>query len=117
MNGEIYLVPTIKSVIPWYLYILETRYKHLYTGITTNWQRRFNEHNSNSSKCAKALKSKGPLTIKYCIELADRRTAMQAEIWLKKQHRSRKEAIVNLQIELPFDYIVVEIQKSVVPES
>ena len=100
-------MPSIKTVAPWYLYVIETKYKHLYTGITTNWQRRFNEHSSSSAKSAKALKGKGPLTIVYCIKLADRRTAMQAEIWLKKQQKSRKLAIINLQFELPFEYKLV----------
>lgn len=93
-----------KPATPWYLYIIETKYQHLYTGISTDWQRRFNEHNTNSPKCAKALKGKGPLTIKYCIKLADRRTAMQAEIWLKKQQRPQKLAIINQKCELPFKH-------------
>lgn len=101
-------MPSIKSVAPWYLYVIETKYKHLYTGITTDWQRRFIEHSSSSAKSAKALKGKGPLTIVYCIKLTDRRTAMQAEIWLKKQQKSRKQAIVNLQSELPFEHTLVE---------
>lgn len=101
---------TIKSVQPWYLYIIETKYKHLYTGITTDWQRRFDEHKSNSVKSAKALKGKGPLTLEFCIQFADRRTAMQAEIWLKKQHKTRKLAIIAQQFELPFDHQQVNFQ-------
>lgn len=102
-------MPTIQAVVPWYLYIVETKYKHLYTGITTDWQRRFNEHNSNSPKCAKALKGKGPLTIRYCIKLADRRTAMQAEIWLKKQRKSQKLAIIEERAPLPYEHEILEL--------
>lgn len=102
-------MPTEQSAIPWYLYIIETKYQHLYTGISTNWQRRFSEHNTNSPKCAKALKGKGPLTIKYCVKLADRRTAMQAEIWLKKQQRPQKLAIIHHTFELPFQHTIVSL--------
>ena len=100
-------MPTLKSVAPWYLYVIETKYKHLYTGITTDWQRRFNEHKDSSAKTAKALKGKGPLVIKLCIKLKDRRSAMQAEIWLKKQNKSRKLAIINNTSELPFEHSLV----------
>lgn len=92
---------------PWFLYVLETKYKHLYTGISLNWQRRLEEHSSNSLKCAKALKGKGPLTLKYCIELPDRRTAMQAELWLKKQSKSSKVAIITQRTALPFTHSLI----------
>lgn len=102
-------MPTEKPATPWYLYVIETKYQHLYTGISTDWQRRFTEHNTSSPKCAKALKGKGPLTIKYCIQLVDRRTAMQAELWLKKQQRPQKLAVINQQCKLPFKHTVVEL--------
>ena len=100
-------MPTKKSVAPWYLYVVKTKYQHLYTGITLDWKRRFDEHNSNSAKCAKALKGKGPLSLLYCIKLPNRRTAMQAEIWLKKQSKTKKLDIVTHNIQLPFEHIIV----------
>lgn len=99
---------TKKSVAPWYLYIVETKYQHLYTGITLDWKRRFEEHNTNSPKCAKALKGKGPLLLQYCVLLPDRRTAMQAEIWLKKQSRPKKLALIKKTSSLPFTHKIVE---------
>ncbi|MFT6267853.1 MAG: putative endonuclease [Alphaproteobacteria bacterium] len=98
---------TIKNQKSWYLYVLETKYKHLYTGISLDWQRRFEEHSSNSPKCAKALKGKGPLTLQYCIELPDQRTAMQAEIWLKKQSKASKLAIIAHKKDLPFTHSII----------
>ncbi len=90
--------------------MIETKYQQIYTGITLDWQRRFEEHCSSSNKCAKALKGKGPLTLKYCINLADRRTAMQAEIWIKKQSKAKKQQIIQQKLPLPFEYSIVEHQ-------
>ena len=94
--------------ISWFLYVIETKYKHLYTGISLDWQRRFEEHSRDSPKCAKALKGKGPLSLQYCIELPDQRTAMQAEIWFKKQSKANKLAIINQAKNLPFVHSIIK---------
>jgi putative endonuclease len=101
-------VKTPKNQNSWFLYVIETKYKHLYTGISLDWQRRFEEHISNSPKCAKALKGKGPLSLQYCIELPDQRTAMQAEIWLKKQSKANKLAIITQAKDLPFVHSIIK---------
>ena len=91
-----------KSATPWYLYIIETKYQAWYTGITTDWQRRFEEHASNSLKSAKALKGKGPLTLKFCVQLSDHSSALKAEIWLKKQSKLNKRKIISHVRPIPF---------------
>lgn len=101
-------MPQQKSVTPWFLYVIETKYQHLYTGITLDWQRRFNEHKSNSAKSAKALKGKGPLTLRFCVQFEDRTSAMQCEIWLKKQNRKTKINIIEKRLTLPFSYAHVD---------
>ncbi|WP_137503459.1 GIY-YIG nuclease family protein, partial [Escherichia coli] len=45
---------------PWFLYLIRTAYNKLYTGITTDVERRHKEH--HSGKGANALRGKGELT-------------------------------------------------------
>lgn len=100
-----------KSIPHWYLYIIETRYKHLYTGISTDWQRRYQEHQHEPKKAAKALRGKGPLQIKYCVELSGHSSALKAEIWLKKQSKATKLRIINADLALPFEHTKIDFQK------
>lgn len=93
-----------KSPKQWYLYVIETKNKHFYTGISTNWQRRFQEHCSNSVKSAKALRGKGPLILKYCIQLQDHSSALKAEYWLKQQSKLSKAKIIDGKVDLPFEH-------------
>lgn len=102
---------TEKSATAWYLYMIENKYKHLYTGISTDWQRRFQEHTANSKKTAKALKGKGPLHLLFCVKLIDHHSALQAEIWVKKQTRKTKLAIIAKQVELPFQHTLISASK------
>jgi putative endonuclease len=99
-----------KPTKPWYLYIIETKYQTWYTGITTDWQRRYEEHASNSVKSAKALKGKGPLTLIFCIQLDDHSSALKAEIWLKKQSKANKHEVVNKILKIPFHHKTVNIK-------
>ncbi len=96
-----------KSARPWFLYIIETKHDQLYTGVTLDWQRRFEEHNTGSVKCAKALRGKGPLTLRFCAKLNCQKSAMQAEIWMKKQVRIKKLQIINGKTALPYTHTVV----------
>lgn len=47
----------------WFLYVIRCKHGKLYTGITTDVERRFAEHTSNDKKCAKSLRGKTPLTL------------------------------------------------------
>ncbi len=49
---------------PWYLYLIRTADNALYTGITTDVQRRYKQH--QSGKGAKALRGKGELDVGIC---------------------------------------------------
>lgn len=79
----------------WYLYIVENKFGHFYTGISNDIKRRFAEHQSGGSKCAKALKGKGPLRLVYSIQIESHTKALQAEIWVKKQTRQRKSQLID----------------------
>ncbi|MGJ8680250.1 GIY-YIG nuclease family protein [Paraglaciecola sp.] len=80
------------------MYIIENRLGHYYTGICTDVQRRFQEHNSSGPKCAKALKGKGPLTLKFVSQVDDHSQALKSEIWIKKQSKTNKVKLVKNQL-------------------
>jgi len=79
----------------WYLYIIENKYSHYYTGICTDIKRRFEEHQASGVKCAKALKGKGPLTLKFKTLVGSHSEALKAEIWVKKLSKANKIKLLN----------------------
>jgi putative endonuclease len=78
----------------WYLYIIENKLGHYYTGISTDINRRFNEHQSGGKKCAKALKGKTPLSLKYCVGVKNQSDALKAELWVKSLSRQNKNKLI-----------------------
>lgn len=79
----------------WYIYIVENKLSQYYTGICTSIERRFAEHQSSGPKCAKALKGKGPLTLKFSCEVNSHSEALKFEIWIKKLNKANKIKLVN----------------------
>ena len=73
----------------YFVYILECNDNTLYTGITTNIQKRLDEHN-NSSKGAKYTKSRRPVTLVYQEPSENRSTASKREYNIKKLTRKQK---------------------------
>ena len=94
----------------WFVYIIENRLGHFYTGICTDINRRFNEHNSNGNKCAKALKGKGPLRLLYCCQLADHSSALKMEIWIKKLTKADKTRLLHNELHYPLPYQPVSVE-------
>lgn len=94
----------IKTPTDWFLYLIRNKNQHLYTGISNNWQRRYFEHAEQGAKCAKALRGKAPLEIVFCAALANKNEALRAEVWVKKQSRKTKLAIIENTAGLPFDH-------------
>ena len=74
----------------WYLYIVENRLGHLYTGITTNPQRRIKQHNGLLAGGAKALKGKAPIVYKVLFEIGCRTRAAQLEYEVKQLSGAQK---------------------------
>lgn len=87
--------PKGKTVTPWYIYIVENKLSQYYTGICTDIERRFNEHQSSGPKCAKALKGKGPLVMKLWCIVDNHSEALKIEIWIKKLSKANKIELVN----------------------
>ncbi len=84
----------------WILYMIRARDQSLYTGITTDPERRLIEHNCSAetgSKGAKALRGKGPLKLVYQAEIGDRSEAQKMEYKVKQLSKAQKEALVSKQ--------------------
>ncbi len=84
----------IEQASTWYLYLIRCANGHLYTGITTDVARRFNEHQSSSPKAAKYLRGKGPLTLMYQEQVGTHSDALKREIAVKKLSRAQKLALI-----------------------
>jgi putative endonuclease len=87
--------PHGKAVTQWYIYIVENKLSQYYTGICTNIARRFEEHQSSGPKCAKALKGKGPLELKFRCTAESHSEALKLELWIKKLSKANKIKLVN----------------------
>lgn len=72
----------------WKLYILRCGDGSLYTGISTDVERRLDEH--RSGKGAKYTRSRGPLELVYCEECVDKSTALKRECEIKALSRAEK---------------------------
>lgn len=76
----------------YYLYILECFDQTLYTGITTDLNRRIAEHNNNLG--AKYTKGRGPVKLIYSQKFKNRSEATKEESRIKKLTRLQKMAII-----------------------
>lgn len=78
-----------------YVYMLKCRDQTIYTGYTTNIQRRLNEHNS-SSKGAKYTRGRRPVILIYFKMFSTKSEALKHEHQLKKIKRHEKEKLIKL---------------------
>lgn len=77
----------------YHVYMVRMANGNLYTGISTDVQRRFAEH-QHSPKGARALKGKGPLTLVFEKEIGEKGLALRVEYALKKLNKIQKEALI-----------------------
>ena len=76
----------------WYLYILRCCDGTLYTGITTDVEKRLETH--RSGKGAKYTRGRGPLELVYQETCGSHSDALKRELTVKKLTRSQKEAMI-----------------------
>jgi len=76
----------------WFVYILRCRDGSLYTGITTDVQRRIAEH--EAGKGAKYLRGKAPLQLVFQQRIGSRSEALKVEAGIKKLDRAGKDALM-----------------------
>jgi len=77
-----------------YVYIIECGDGTFYTGQTNDVERRLREHRNGMG--ARYTRGRGPLTLRYVEECADRSSAMSREYEIKQMSRRQKEALVGL---------------------
>lgn len=80
--------------MPYYVYILRCSDDTFYTGITTDLNKRIDEHN-NSPKAAKYTRARRPVELIYNETCENRSEATKREMAIKKMTRSEKEKLVN----------------------
>jgi len=85
--------------VQWHLYMLRLESGNLYTGISTDVERRLAEH--RSGKGAKYLRGKGHLEPVFTIAVGDRSAALKCEAFVKKLHKRQKEQLVAGEFKLP----------------
>lgn len=76
----------------WKLYILRCRDGSLYTGITTDAEKRLAAH--NSGKGAKYTRSRKPVELVYQEECLDHSHALRRELEIKALTKEEKEGII-----------------------
>ena len=84
----------------WYVYMVECCDGTLYTGITTDLDRRVDEHN-NSTKGAKYTASRRPVKLVYFMDQPNRSSACITEAKFKKMKRAQKDIIIKLSKSVP----------------
>ncbi len=77
----------------WYVYILRCSDGSLYTGVTTDCERRLHEHN-HTSRGAKYTRARRPVTLAYSEQLADRSEAQRREAAIKRLSPAHKRALI-----------------------
>ena len=82
-----------KKVTAWYVYIIRASDGSLYTGVTTDVSRRFNEHGS-SLKGARFFRGRKPREVLYTERHPDRSSAQRRESVIKKLTRDKKLELV-----------------------
>ena len=77
----------------WWLYIVQTKHNHWYTGVSNNVAQRFCAHQQGSG--AKNLRGKGPLKLVFATPVGTRSQACKLEYQVKQLTRAKKEAFVS----------------------
>ena len=81
--------------VAWWVYMLRCRDGSLYTGVTTDVERRFAQHRAGTG--AKYTRSHPPEAVVYREELPDKSAALRREVQIKKLTRPQKERLISAQ--------------------
>jgi putative endonuclease len=81
----------------WFVYIILTKKERLYTGISTDPERRFYEHLMDRKKGAKFFRSDSPDSIVFFEEYKTHSDALKREIEIKKLSSHQKRKLITLE--------------------
>ena len=76
----------------WFVYVVRCADRSLYTGITTDADRRLAEH--NEGRGARYTRSRGPVALVYLERARDRASALQRECEIKRMKAAEKRELV-----------------------
>jgi putative endonuclease len=83
----------------WYLYLIRCADGQLYTGISTDVQRRLQQHANDRG--ARRLRGRSPLQLAYSQAVGNRSQALRLEHRVKRMRRDQKEALIEGRLSLP----------------
>ncbi|MFM2429090.1 MAG: hypothetical protein RLZZ511_303 [Cyanobacteriota bacterium] len=95
----------------WYLYLIRCTDNSLYTGITTDYDRRFAEHQAQGKRSAKYLRGRGPLELVFVTPVGDKSNASRIEYAIKQYSKTTKEKLINGQTSLVALGLIAETQQ------
>ncbi|HIL98587.1 MAG TPA: GIY-YIG nuclease family protein [Pseudomonadales bacterium] len=78
----------------WFLYVVRCSDGSLYTGVTTDLERRIREHNT-SKRGAKYTRSRRPVELQLSMPYSSRSEAQKAEARFKKLSKREKEKVID----------------------
>lgn len=78
----------------WFLYLVRTRSGNIYTGISTDPERRLRQHNGDLSGGAKSLRGQRPIQLLYQQPYPCRSSASKAEYQFKQLSKREKELLI-----------------------
>lgn len=81
----------------WYVYIIKASDGSLYTGVTTDVERRFSEHCS-PDKGARYFRGRKPLEVVYTESHPDRSSAQRREAAIKNLSRDHKLELIGQEL-------------------
>lgn len=87
----------------WFIYIIRAFDNSLYTGITTDVARRFQQH--TNGKGARYLRGKGPLYLVYSHYIGTKSQASCIEYAIKKLSKKEKEELIEGTLQLDLSYL------------
>jgi len=78
----------------YYVYMLRCEDNSIYTGITTNVERRMEEHFNKLEKCAKYTKTHTAKKLEVTWEVETRKEASKLEYYIKTLTKKQKEELI-----------------------
>lgn len=79
---------------PWFVYIIENEKGHLYTGITTDPERRFSQHSGSKKGGAKFFHTGAPVAMVFKKKFPSRSLATKFECLVKTLSRQQKLSLI-----------------------
>jgi putative endonuclease len=80
----------------WYLYLIRCRDSTLYTGISTDVDRRLAQHRGKGNAGSRYLKGRGPLSLVFQEKLGSKSLALKVERKVKRMSKARKEKLIQV---------------------